>query len=62
MRSLDRGPTAGTACGVDRIVDPPDVLVLDEAHVGLAVLNSLKEEMKQLHTVLWADLMTVEFG
>jgi hypothetical protein len=43
--------------------EPPKVLVLDESHVGLAVLNSLKEEMKQLHTVLWADEnIPVEFG
>ena len=28
------------------LLDPPDVLVLDHAHVGMAVLNELKEEMK----------------
>ena len=38
-------------------------MVLDESHVGLAVLNNLKAEMKQLHTVLWADdHIPVEFG
>ena len=43
--------------------EPPNVLVLDESHVGLAVLNNLKAEMKQLHTVLWADdHIPVEFG
>ena len=45
-----------------RALEPPKVLVLDQAHVGLAVLNDLKEEMTHIHTVLWVDEIPVEFG
>ena len=43
-------------------VDPPNVLVLDHAHVGMAVLKELNEEMKRVQTVLWADEIAVEFA